>query len=223
MSWIIRLLMVLVVVAGLSQAVVPNWLGSELAHQLQKVSGPGSRDQVTVTAVPFWMLANGQFQDLHIQVRNWTAGPLPVAALDVNWQDGGVNTQDLVTQKALVVARAGRMEAVLKVDGPGLEKFLARSGRISHPRVTVGSQYLTVAGRVSLNGLSGPINTQGTLSVAPNRRQLIFRPRSVDGLGLPFPANFVVFDVNQLNLPVALEITAVKLEPPYVVVWAKTP
>jgi hypothetical protein len=222
-SRLLWLLALLAAVIAAGQVAVPGLVGQSLGRALARVTGPGSRDRVEVVAVPFWMLAEGRFQALSWQVTGWHVGPLTVRTVHVDWSDGGINVPDLVRDRSLVITNLGRMSIRMAVDGPALARLLAASGRIHHPVVTVGSRDITLAGDVSLNGLNGHVTARGTLAVSPDGRRILFRPVSVDGIGLPFPAEFVVFDVSRLNVPVPLVIRALRLEPPSVVVWLETP
>jgi hypothetical protein len=218
--WLIGIVAAL---AAAAQSVVPGMVDRGLAHELRQYTGPASRTQVAVVAIPFWTLVSGRFQDLHLAVEDWQAGPLTVSQVRVNWQDGGLNLPDLVNQHALVVTRLGRMRVTIAVDGPALAALLEKSGRLQHAQVDVGPKLLTLRGLVHLHGLTGRVNAKGTLSVSPNRHQILFHPTVVDGVSIPFPATLTVFDVSELNLPVPLAIRLVRLAPPDVVVEAETP
>lgn len=223
MRTVIRMLVGLVVLAAAAQLAVPTALAAQLARALQPLTGPASRDTVRLAAIPFWELASGQFQDLRITTVNGTAGPLRVAWFSADWRDGGVDPAAWFLDHRLVVTRPGRLSAQIRVDGAALAAILADSGRVADPTVTVQPDGIVVAGRVNLGALQGPVTMRGNLVIAPNGRQLLFVPTSVDGLRLPFGASIVVFDVSRLGLPFAVRLTGVRLVPPDIELRAQAP
>lgn len=222
MSRAIRVWLWILGLTVLAQVVVPNAAAQALGGRLQQMTG-AQGDAVSLTAIPFWILWQGQFQDVTMQARQWPLGSLLVSSIQVNWQNGGVNVADLLDHQTLVVTRAGQMDVTLKMDGPALAQFLRRDGRIKNPHVTIASDALTLSGTLQLQGFSGQITTRGRLAVSKDQRQILFQPSSVDGFGLPFPANIVIFNVDQMNLPLRVRITAVNLKPPFVVMRAVAP
>ncbi|MCL8208154.1 MAG: DUF2993 domain-containing protein [Actinomycetia bacterium] len=223
MRTVFRVLVGLVVLVAAAQLVVPTALAGELAQALEPLTGPGSRDTVKLAAIPFWELASGRFQDLQVTTVNGSAGPLKVAWFSADWQDGGVDPAAWFGRHQLVVTRTGRLTAQIRVDGAALAAILADSGRVTDPTVTVRPDGLVVAGRVNLGALQGPVTMRGNLVIAPNGRQLLFVPTSVDGYALPFGASIVVFDVSRLGLPFAVRLTGVRLVPPDVELTAAAP
>jgi len=215
--------MALALALAAGQVVVPRVVSGEMAGQLQALTGPGSRDTVAVDAVPFWRLFGGQFQTLIWTVHNAEAQGLTIHTLSLTWNNGMLDPVALVRDRRLVVVRPGRLSAVLKVDGVALSRFLEASGRLQNAEVTVSKTHLHILGTVNMGGLSGQLDAAGRLAVAGNGQQIVFQPTEVDGYGVPFAANLVVFDVRSLNLPMPVRLTGVRLEPPFVVVTAASP
>lgn len=223
MSRLLWLIGVLAALAAGGQAVVPPLVDQALARSITPLTGPASVNQVQVTAVPFWTLAAGRFQDLTVTGRGWQAGPLKLSSVGVDWQDGAVNVADLLRRRQLVPSSEGHMRVRIAVDGPALAHLLEKSGRVTDVVVNVRRDYVELSGTVRLNGLSGRVTAEGTLDVSPNKRQILFHPTQVDGVGLPFRTSLPIFSLDQVELPVTLELTSVRLSPPDVVVEAATP
>jgi hypothetical protein len=222
-SRLLSALGVLTLALAAAQVLVPRVVSGEMAGQLQALTGPGSRDTVAVDAVPFWRLFGGEFQTLVWTAYNAEAQGLTIHTVSLTWNNGMLDPTALVQDHRLVVMRPGRLSAVLKVDGVALSRFLEASGRLQNAQVTISKSTVHIVGTVNMGGLSGQLDAAGRLAVGGNGQQIVFQPTEVDGYGVPFAANLVVFDVRSLNLPLPVRLTGVRLEPPYVVVTAASP
>lgn len=209
MSRLIQGLVVVVLLAAIMQWFVPRWTGSELAAQLQHYDH-GPKPVVNVTAIPFWQLASGQFQDVYVAANKASFGALAVQTIRLNWRHGGVSLAQLV-KGHVRVTKVGLVTVSMVLDGAALAHFLAQEGKISNPTVTISPQGLKVQGRLMLGGVYVPLDTQGSLVVSSNHRQLIFHPTSIDGIHLPMLTDIQVLNLATLKLPVALAIQNIKL------------
>jgi hypothetical protein len=216
-------LALVVALAAVAQAAVPSLVSAALAAQLERVTGSGSRDRVTVQAWPFWTLAAGRFQSLAIDVRHWRAGPLTVADASVDWRGGGVDVATLLRHHTLVPTRVGHIVAVVTVDQVALAQWLERTGRARAVSVKVEPRAIAVTGFVNFHGLAGRVTLRGGLTLSRDRQQILFVPDTVQGIRLPFRVALPVFDLASLNVPVPLVLDSVRLDPPHVVVVARSP
>lgn len=223
----LRIALVVILVAVLGQVLVPPVVAGRAAAALHSVTGAGSTDQVTVTAVPFWTLASGQTQDVRVLVDRATVQvdgqPLGIAQMTLNWQDGQVAVGALLRQGRLVAARPGRVHLTLRLDGPAVARFLDATGRVHGAVVTVGTRQVTLAGQVALGSLRGHVSTQGRLAISASGQELLFVPQVVDGLSLPLAASLPLLDLASLSLPLPMHLTSVSLAPPDIVVQAASP
>lgn len=209
MSRVLKGLIVLVVVVGVLQWFVPRWVGGFLAGQLGHYDR-GPKPQVAVNAFPFWELAQGQFQNVHIQASDASFGHYTVQHATLNWSNGGVALAALKDGK-LRVTKPGTLHLTLVLSGAELTSFLQHQGTLIHPQVTVVPSGVEVTGTLNLGGTSVPLDTSGSLSVSANHQAVIFHPQNIDGLSLPVPTNLQLVDVKALNLPMALSIESVQL------------
>lgn len=211
MNRLIRGLVLLVVVVGILQWFVPRWAGSLLAKEMGRYDH-GPRPTVAVTAIPFWELFSGHFQDVYISARQAKLGSLAVASAHLNWANGGVSLGQL-EKGHLSVTQPGHLTMTIQLTAASLSQFLAQEGTISSPKVSITPAGVAISGRLLLGGTYVPLDTKGPLTVSANHQQLVFHPTSIDGLHLP-----VLTDIQLLNLasmkqlPVSLRIEQVKLE-----------
>lgn len=211
MSRLIKVLVALVIVVGLLQWFVPRWAGSLLAKELGHYDH-GPKPEVAVSAVPFWTLLGGHFQDIYINADDLALGSsLTVLRARLTWHNGAVSVGSL-EQGHLKVTQAGHATMRIVMTAGELSQFLAHEGTISQPKVRVSPTGVGVAGRLLLGGSYVPLDTKGSLTVSKSRQQLIFHPTSIDGLTLP-----VLTDIQLLNLatmkalPMSLHIESVQL------------
>lgn len=221
MSRFIQVLAAVVIVLGGLQWGVPRWVSSKAAAVMAKSDG-GVTPVVEMTAIPFWIISQGRFQDVYVDARGATVDGLKVEQTIVNWQNGQVSVPAL-ERDALVVQKPGRMAVTVVLDGPALSAFLAREGPVTNPEVTISSGVMTIKGQVALGGVTLPLNTQGTLSVSADKTAIVFHPTSIDGIQLPLLTDLQIFQITSLHLPVRLAIQSVTLAKDQLIVKAGTP
>ncbi len=212
MSRLIKGLVALVVVVGLLQWFVPRWAGSLLAKELGRYDH-GPKPQVAVSAVPFWELLGGHFQDIYINAYDLELGSsLTVSHAKLNWANGAIALGSL-EKGHLTVTQPGHATMSILVTASELSTFLAHQGTLSKPQVSITPKSVALNGRLLLSGAYVPLDTKGKLSVSGNRQQLIFHPTSIDGLTLPVLTDIQLVNLATLKaLPMALHIEQVKLE-----------
>lgn len=221
MSRLIRVLIVLVLLAGVLQWLVPKWAAGEIASQVARYDH-SQRPVVSLTAIPFWELATGRFEDLYVDASNVNAGPLKVQSARLNWANGQISVPDLIKGRFAIV-RPGHVDVRIRIDGAALAAVLAQHSPVQNAEVTITPQNVRIRGRILLGGVYLPLDATGTLVVSSDRRHLIFHPTVIDGINLPMMTDIEILDLTKLQLPVPLVITSVVLEQDHVVVTAKTP
>ncbi len=210
MSRAIQGLVVIVLVIGLLQWFVPRWAGSLLARELGHYDH-GPKPTVAVSAVPFWELAGGRFQDIYVSAREAELGSLVIQQLRLNWQNGGVALGSL-EKGHLVVKEPGHLTLSIVLKDSALSAFLAKKGTLSNPRVVISPQGVELKGRILLGQSYVPLDTSGPLVESANHRQLIFHPTNIDGLKLPVLTDIQLLNLSTMKLPLALTIQNVHLE-----------
>lgn len=221
MSWVIRILLGVVVLIGALQWTVPQWIGGQISHRIASLDN-GSPPHVAVTAMPFWELASGRFQDIYVRATNVTAGPMQIASAQLNWQNGQVGVAALMGGH-LAIRKTGKIDIRIRLNEQALANFLATQGKMQHPQVTITPKNVQIKGRMLLGGVYVPMNTTGTLVVSNDRQKLIFHPTVIDGINLPMLTDIQLLDIKTLNLPVPMVIQSVTLHSHYIVVKAGTP
>lgn len=221
MSRTIQVLVVAVLLLAGLQWFLPRWVANQMAAQIA-VFDHGPKPNVALTAIPFWYLLEGNFQDLYVSAHQVTVGPVELASVQVDWQNGGLSTSAL-THQQLKVTRVGKVALTITVDETALAKFLAQQGKFQNPTVHIQPSGVAITGRVLLGGVYIPLDTQGNLVVSPDKKSLIFHPTSIDGVHLPVVTDVQIFNVNSLKLPVPMVIHSVILVPGAVIVKAGTP
>ncbi len=221
MSRFILVVATAVVIFGGLQWSVPRWAAMQLAKQIATQDG-GVKPNVEIAAMPFWILAQGQFQAVYIKADNVRADGMMVSQAIVNWQGGKVSVSAL-SHKQLVVEKAGRVKVEIVLDGPALSAFLAQQGPIQNPKVTISRGVMTIQGQLLIGQLRVPLDAKGTLSVSADKKSIIFHPTSVDGLHLPVLTDLQIFQIDSLKLPVPMVIRSVALRNNELVVKATTP
>ena len=214
------MIVLLLAVVGL-QWYVPRWIATQAATQIMTLDH-GERPVITITAIPFWYLFSGGFQDVYVNAKNVPMGPLTIADTTVNWQNGAVGVTPLLKHR-LVITRPGHMAVIITVDQVALAHFLAQEGKFQNPTVHIDPTGISIGGRVLLGGVYVPLDTRGTLVVSSDKKSLIFHPTSIDGIQLPMVTDIEIFNVNSIKLPVELEIQSVTLQQGSMEVKAKTP
>lgn len=210
MSRLIQGLVVVVLLVGLLQWLVPRWAGSLLAGELAHYDH-GPKPTVAVSAVPFWDLLGGQFQDVYIDASKANLGGLTIQHARLNWANGGVSLGSLEKGK-LVVTKPGRVTMTIRLTGAALSQFLAQKGNISNPQVTISPTEVAVHGRLLLGGVYVPLDTKGSLVESASHQQLIFHPTSIDGIQLPVLTDIQLLNLANMRLPIRLTIQQVHLE-----------
>ncbi|WP_053960560.1 LmeA family phospholipid-binding protein [Sulfobacillus thermosulfidooxidans] len=221
MSRFIVVLAGAVVLLGALQWTIPKWAAAQVADRVASQDG-GIKPQVDIAALPFWIMAQGQFQDMYINVHNVHVDGLTLSQAVINWQNGKVSLPAL-SHNRLVIEKAGHVNVRIVFDGPALSAFLAGQSPIQNPQVTITNNLMTIEGRLLLGQLSVPLNAQGTLSVSPDKKAIIFHPTRVDGIQLPVLTDLQIFQIDSLNLPVAMVIQSVALRNNELIVEASTP
>lgn len=212
MSRLIKGLVALVVVVGLLQWFVPRWAGSLLAKELGHYDH-GPKPQVALSAMPFWELFGGHFQNIYINAHDLELGSsLTVNQAKLNWANGAIGLGSL-EKGHLTVTQPGHATMRIVLTASELSKFLAHQGTLSKPQVHITPTAVALNGRILLSGAYVPLDTKGKLTVSKNRQQLIFHPASIDGLTLPVLTDIQLVNLATLKaLPMALHIQQVKLE-----------
>lgn len=210
MNRLLTIAIALVAGVALLQWGVPQWTASYLATQAKTIDH-GVKPQVAITAIPFWELAQGKFQDIYVKAKNVPLGPITSSETIINWQDGQVSVSNLLKRHRLVITHRGHIAVTIMIDGPAIASVLAKDGPIKNPHVTITPKALNVSGKVLLSGVYLPLTATGTLSVSSNRQQIIFHPTSVDGINLPLMTNVVILDLSKQKLPMPMVIHKVTL------------
>lgn len=221
MSRMVQMMIVLLLAVVGLQWYIPRWVANQAATQIMALDH-GRRPEVTITAIPFWYLFSGGFQDVYVNAKNVPLGPLTISDATVNWQNGRVGVNALLKHR-LVIARPGHMTVIITVDQVALARFLAQEGKFQNPTVHIDPAGISIGGRVLLGGVYIPLDTRGTLVVSSDKKSLIFHPTSIDGINLPMVTDIEIFNVNAIKLPVELEIQSVTLKQGSMEVKAETP
>ncbi len=221
MSGTIKVLVVAILLLAGLQWYVPRWVSNQMATQIAAFDH-GPKPSVFVTAIPFWGLLQGRFQDLYVNARQVNLGPVALQSVQVDWQNGGLSPKALTADK-IKVTRVGKVLLTITVDEAALATFLAHQGKFQNPTVHIARTGIAITGRVLLGGVYIPLDTQGSLIVSKDKKALIFHPTSIDGVQLPVVTDVEIFNVNSLKLPVPMAIQSVRLVPGAIVVKAGTP
>ncbi|CAB1128158.1 conserved exported protein of unknown function [Candidatus Hydrogenisulfobacillus filiaventi] len=204
MSRLLKAAIALVALLAVLQVGVPVLAARAVAAELARRGIPAAR--VQVTAFPFWMLAQGRFQDLRVAAPSARLGPVPVEGLTADWRNGQVAIRPLEAGN-LVVQREGRLQVRFRLTGTGVADLLASSGVVRNPVVHIHDGILDVTGTLTLDGIALPLSTSGRLGLSPHGRHIVYQPANVDGLDLPVPTAITVLNVSSLGLPLALHLT----------------
>lgn len=218
--FILMIIGAVVVLAGL-QWIVPKWAAGQVASQIASRDG-GVKPQVEIAALPFWILAQGQFQDLYIKASGLRVDGITLSQAQVNWQNGQVSLSAL-SRKKLDVQKTGHVRAHIVLDGAALSAFLAQQGAVKDPSVSLTPGVVSIRGRLTLGQLNVPLNARGTLSVSSDKKAILFHATSFDGIQLPLLADSQIFQIDSLNLPVPMVIQSVDIRQNQLVVEASTP
>ena len=210
MSRLIQILIAVVVVIGALQWFVPRWAAGLMGRQLAHLDH-GARPIVAISAVPFWRLFQGRFQDLVITADNADIKSLAVKRVHLIWINGGLALSAL-EHGHIRVSHPGRLTVTAEVTAAALSHFLAREGTVSHPSVAITPKGVSLKGQIQLGGTVVPLDTRGPLNESANPRSLIYHPTSIDGLNLPVLTNVQLFNLSSMKLPLQLSIERVQLE-----------
>ena len=209
-----------VVLAGLQWG-VPKWAAGQIASQIARRDG-GVKPNVEVAALPFWILAQGQFQDLYVKASGMHVGGVKFSQAVVNWQNGQLSLSALANNK-LVVEKKGQVKAHIIFDNAALSVFLAPRGIVQNPSVSLTPGVMTIHGRLSLGQLNVPLNAKGTLSVSSDKKAILFHPTAFDGIQVPLLTDLEIFQIDSLNLPLPMVIHSVTIKQNQLTVEANTP
>ena len=214
---IARLIVLVLVLFGL-QSAVPQWVdqaaGSQL-HRYFQVAGP----TVEVTAIPFWEIASGKFQEVLVSLHRVKIRGLMISKATLDWQNGRVAFGEGGSRR-LTVLSPGKIQIGLGISAGGIASELDHSGVIRQSQVEISRGQMGVAGVVRLDGRSLRLAVLGPLSVAPNHQALVFRPQAIDGLKLPGQSQILIFDLARLNLPLPdLSIQRIQLSSGMLRIW----
>lgn len=207
MSRMLQALLVLALLLAGLQWGIPRWVGQQVARQLAQVDG-GVTPTVEVTAIPFWTLASGRFQDLYINARQLTLAGVAVQGVTMNWADGQVSMAGLLHHQ-LDIKRPGHVSLQVALSGTSLSHVLAQGHTLASPSVTIRPSGITVSGRILVGGVYFPLTATGNLFVSPNQEQLIFRATQIDGIHLPVLTEMQLVNLANLKLPLPLAIDQV--------------
>ncbi|MCY0879222.1 MAG: LmeA family phospholipid-binding protein [Firmicutes bacterium] len=211
MSRAIQALVVLAVLAGILQWFVPRWTARALASAMARYVG-GRPPSVTLTAVPFWELASGRFQELVVGMHSATLDGLSVHAARLVWSDGAVSVRAL-THGRVVITRPGHLTVSVSLTDANLSALLTREQALSDPSVSVTQGAIALRGRLNLGHEVVPLDAVGALSESANHETLIYHPEEIDGLRVPLLTNVSLVNLKSLPLPVPLYIEQVTLSP----------
>jgi hypothetical protein len=168
-----RLILVVVIVclilAAVSELVLPGVLARGLEGALEASFGSSSEHKVRLKAYPSVRMLLGYFDEISVISTNVETSTLVLQSLAVTLEDASVDMKALLTERSLKVARSQTGRVTITVSQRNLEDYLARNvPAFKEPRVlmtpdaVVISGYLTVLERdfvCSLTGrflLSGP-------------------------------------------------------------------
>lgn len=221
MSRLIQFLVGIVILVAIMQWAVPRWAANQISRQIA-LRDHGAPTHVAVTAIPFWELASGQFQDIYINAKKVAAGPMTISSARMNWANGQLSVASLLKGQVKVV-KTGRLSVTIQIDGAALSRFLAQEGKIRNAHVTITPNGVRIQGSMFLGGVSVPLDTTGNLIVSQDKKHLIFHPTSIDGINLPMMTDIEILNLNTMTLPVPMVIRSVQLKPDLIVVNAGTP
>ncbi|PSR20926.1 MAG: DUF2993 domain-containing protein [Sulfobacillus acidophilus] len=210
MSRVIQTLIILVVVVAVLQWFVPRWAADLVANELGRIDH-GPRPSVAVTAVPFWDLLQGRFQDIRITAKQAQVRSLQIHQIRMNWSNGQVALAALAKGR-LGIRRPGHLVMTIVLTGTAMSRFLAKTGSIVRPHVDVSPQGIRLQGEIQLAGTAVPLDMAGSLVKSANSQALIFHPHQIDGVALPVLTNVQLLNVASLHLPLPLTIDRVRLE-----------
>lgn len=194
---------------GFGQTVVPGWVAEAVARAVQARDG-GARPTVALTALPFWLLAAGDFQRVALSAPSLTLDGLDLHAARLIWTDGAVNPASL-KRGSLQIERRGAMTMAFTVTAGALARFLEATARLKDSQVSVSPKGIRVAGIVLIGGKWVPLAAQGRLGLADRGEGVVFHPTRIDGAPLPIPTTMDVFNLRRLDLPVALKFKGMVL------------
>ncbi len=221
MSRFIKILLAVIVVAVGLQWYAPQYVASRAATAIAKVDG-GVTPHVELTALPFWMLLQGKFQQAHLNVHGVSVEGMRIDTATLNWDNGQISV-DALSHDKLDIVKAGQMTGTVVLGARALSAFLERQGAVTNPVVTMAAGVMTIKGQFVLGGVNLPLDAQGTLSIASGKQAIILHPTSVDGIDLPVLTNMEIFQVSSLHLPVTLQIDSIHMANNQLVIKAGTP
>lgn len=200
------------VVVGLFglQVAVPR-VAASMAERLagQVVQGP--RPRIEITALPFWQLAVGRFQQLSAQGHDLRWHGIEASAFRLSWSDGQITPKS--SKSGWNVARWGRIQGSLAIAPKTLAEIIDRSGLVSQSRVVLHARTISVTGTVHLGGKAVSLSTQGPLTLGAGGTTVTFHPKLVGLVAIPVTTSITVFNLSELRLPVALRIVSIQLSP----------
>lgn len=136
----------------------------------------GGHVDVSVSALPFWQLAQGRFQHFSVTARDVRDGSLSIARLDAQWTDGSVRMAQLrAGQPMQKWVGGGRLDVHLFIHPDALLAALPPTGSLKITALELKPPGAWVVGRVRFGELSLPFRALGTPEVIDGGDVLVFR------------------------------------------------
>ena len=136
----------------------------------------GGHVEVSVTALPFWELAQGRFQHFSVTARDVRDGSLSIARLDAEWSDGSVRMADLRAGRPMQKwVGGGRLDVHLFIRPDALLAALPPTGSLKITALELQPPGAWVVGRVRFGELDLPFRALGSPEVIDGGAVLVFR------------------------------------------------
>ncbi|MCY0882048.1 MAG: DUF2993 domain-containing protein [Firmicutes bacterium] len=218
MSRAIKILLGVVVLAGILQWGVPKWVGNQVAQGIQR-EDKGSRPTVSIAAVPFWILLNGKFQQVTVSAAHVALGSLVAQKILLTWDNGQISVPDLEKNRVKILQQ-GSIAATVAISQNELSHLVAAQTPIQDPKISITPSGVGLTGWVTVAGLRLPLQAQGQLILNVHHQTIMYHPTSVDGMDVPVLTNIQVFAMHQITLPVAMTMQSLTLKTHHLVVKA---
>ncbi len=188
---LVLLALVLAGAVGL-QVYVPRLAAGALESAIAQ--NLGARATVTVHGY-FWQLAEGSFQNLHIEVGPSGFDGYRLASAALTWRDGRIALQDLLAGRIRVLRR-GQLRLRLVMSQQALRAAVAEAMRQampagasgSLPAIAVTPKAITLRGTVTFLDLPVQYRIDGDLVLQQDGRVLAFKARDLNDSVLHLPA-----------------------------------
>ncbi|HCJ10738.1 MAG TPA: hypothetical protein DHW14_06200 [Clostridiales bacterium] len=155
-------LIVFVVLAALSELVLPGILARSVEAALEATFGPPAEHDVRLASRPAVKMLLGRFDEVEVTSTNVQTSTLVLESLAVTLHDASVDLKALLSEGELEVSRSARSRVTITITERNLEEYLAANvPEFREPRVLITSDvaafsgYVTVLGRDFVFTLSG--------------------------------------------------------------------